>query len=179
LRILAYRTELQKDGVFLERFPNDDVDVPVMGQIINNGLIALEYLLDIGLPEEQGDTLRVFWDMDASLAPIFRLLNVEILKQLQKEKRAAVGKFSLFYMPEKVFTIRSGKNASSYYNLRQYALKEDDDLSGGVIETYYYAKMVYTAFKTLGMTPTKLSSPVAVFTDCFLDHMDLPSIKNG
>lgn len=176
---MAYRTELQKDGVFLEKFPNDDANAPIGGVVVKDPLTALEYLLDVTLPEEEGDTLKVFWDLDASIAPILRLINIESLKVLHKTKRVQVGKFGLFYMPEKLFSVRSGKYQSSYYNLKQYALKDEDDFSQDVMGCCFYARVVYDAFKKLGMTPKKLSSPVAVFTDCVLDHLDLPSVKDG
>lgn len=121
------------------------------------------------------NTLRVFWDLDSSVAPILKLLGEKRCRKLYETNKCYYAPFSLFYILGKVFSIRhvSHKDTANFYDLKQFfpdseAIENPDHIASA-------GEMLLSALREMGLRPTKLTSPVAIYEECVLNHLNLPT----
>jgi hypothetical protein len=130
------------------------------------------------LLEPYDQCMKVVWDLDAAIAPVLKLFGEKACHKLLKEKRATCYPYKLFYVPDKVFWAEHipTKTQSSFYQLLQFAPDKIEpqtigELAGLGIE-------LVEALKSMGMNPKKLSSPIAVYEESIMKHLNLPTIKD-
>lgn len=166
MRIVAYRTSSRNGKVLLEESGGQFI-------ISNNPEDLLSFLAE---PYE--DTIKVCWNLDATVSLILPLLSKGVCRKLQSVARAWYTPFSLFYVPSKVFSATHAptKNNASLYELQQYfpELGTIDDPEELVS---LGQKLLYELDK-MGLRPSKLTSPVKIYDDCLMSKMDLPELKD-
>jgi hypothetical protein len=166
MRIVAYQSSTREDKVLLGE---------------SGGQFTLSKDIDelFGfLLEDFGElVIQVCWDLDSTVSIILRLLGEEKCCRLRKEKRLFIPPFHLFYIPDKIFSVKHipTRRKMSLYGLRQYY--PDLDVNN-VEEVQMLGKKLLGELKKMGMTPTKLTSPVAIYEECVLSKLDLPGVKD-
>jgi hypothetical protein len=129
------------------------------------------------LLEDYGDCLKICWDLDATVAPLLRLLGKTACKALKSTKKWHEGAFQVFYVVGKVFSVSHVSGAKmNLYGLEQYYPDlEEPDVEGlqalGMKLLRELAKMGFPS-------PTKLTSPVAIYEEAILSKLDLPKITD-
>lgn len=172
MRIIAYRTLTNNGKVQLLEStgeaikPTDDFNV------------LLGFLLE---PYEK--SIRICWELDATVAPILKLLGEERCGRLHRTHKCRISPAEgIFYVPGKVFSVDgiikvdnlNYKAKSSLYDLAQYypELDEPEDL----IEVQQLGEKLMYELKKMGLQPSKLTSPVAIYEECVMRRLDLPTV---
>lgn len=164
MRIVAYKTSTRNGKVLLEESTGEFV----LGNEIDK--------LFSFLVEPYNQCIKVCWDLDATVSVFLRLLGVAACRKLRGTKRHHQSPFNLFYIPEKVFSVSHVSGArANLYGLEQYFpdLGEPD-----VKEVQLLGMKLLDELKKMGLRPTKLTSPVAVYEECVLSKMNLPKAKD-
>lgn len=154
--------------------------------ISDNAVLLLSYLAQ----HQQKGYFFITWDLTTFLAPIFRLLPPDVVNKLNSGERAIWPPFRLFYsvFKGKFFGINFKErihNHDNFYNETTY------DINIYELKTFFpgepqpqsvddVAKKGYQLLKTLadmGMQPTKLTSPAAIYEETMLRRMPIPNIN--
>lgn len=164
MRIVAYKTSTQDGQVFLQESTGEN--------ILSSNLDALfSFLLE---PYE--NCLKVCWSLDTTVSSLLRLLGRTACKALRTQKRWHEPPFDVFYIPDKIFSVShvSGQRCN-LYGLEQYwpdleepSLEEVQALGMGLLKELH----------KMGLHPTKLTSPVAIYEESILSKLDLPKLKD-
>ena len=129
------------------------------------------------LLEEYDDSmLKVCWDLDATLAPLLKLLGENNCRTLYTTKKLNLPPVSLFYIPGKVFCVNRGRTQSNLYGIEQYfrGIEEPEEIEG----VYALGRYLWEELKAMGMRPTKLTSPAAIYEQCVLRFANKPGVKD-
>lgn len=139
-------------------------------------ILACEIHIGNGLESElerlgslANSSLKVFWDLDSSIAPLLKLMGYEKCKQLYETKKCKYDKFELFYIPSKVFSI----GWTNFYDVEQYFL--DNVRPESLEETQELANRLSEALHKMGFKPSKLTSPIAIYEEQVMRCLVLPS----
>jgi len=133
------------------------------------------------LLEPYGTALKVVWDLDDFTAPLFKLCGSKVCEGLAGSTHKAFilpDRIKLFYIPRKVLTIRYGTYSSSIYHLGRYFPVGEVVIPETPDDVEAYGNAVIEAFAELGMMPTTLTSPIAVYKNSLMGHYALPKIKD-
>jgi len=168
MRIIAYRTQTVDDKVLIEEGTEDSRHSNDLRQL-------LAFLLE---PFEERH-IKVCWELDVMLAPILKLLGKALCVKLHENHQCRwMGMFDLFYIPGKVFNVTyiPRKDKTSLYELAQFfpELDEPEDLA----EVQMLGDKLMLELKMMGLEPSKLTSPVAVYEECVMRSLDLPKLSN-
>lgn len=122
------------------------------------------------------ETIRCCWDMDEFIAPLLRLLPVDILDRLSKfDDGLSYQGHELYYLPGRMF--RVGK--SRFYGVRDFWGAPTDD-KPGVEAVQRMVGELLTALNNVGISnPRKLTSPPAVFEDSELGKNVYAGLPRG
>lgn len=164
MRIVAYKTSNRDGKVLLQESGNQ--------QIVSGDPEELfSFLL-----EDYSPCIKVCWDLDGTVALILRLLGESVCRKLRETKRTSYGAFRLFYVPEKVFSVNHPASKMSLYGIEQYypELSEEQDVE----MVQKFGENLLKELKKMGMEPTKLTSPIAIYDECVMSKMDLPGVKD-
>jgi len=172
MRIIAYKTLVNNGKVQLLEStgeatkPTDDFNE------------LLSFLLE---PYER--TIRIAWELDATVAPILKLLGEERCGRLHRTHKCRLSPTeSIFYVPGKVFSVdgvimidgKYYKTKSSLYDLQQYYPELDEPEN--LIEVQQLGEKLMYELKKMGLQPSKLTSPVAIYEECMMRRLDLPTV---
>lgn len=121
------------------------------------------------------DTLRVCWDLDATVAPILRMLGSKKCTQLHNTHNCIHENFHLFYIPNKVFSSmhRDNHQKASLYGLQQYF--PDKEEPKNIEEVATLGNKLLEALAKMNLYPSKLSSPIAIWEERVMSHLNLPT----
>ena len=172
MRIIAYRTLTNNDKVQLLESTEEE------SKFTDDFNVLLGFLLE---PYEK--TIRVCWELDATVAPILKLLGEQRCGRLHRTHKCRLSPTeSIFYVPNKVFSIdgviivdgKYYKAKSSLYDLQQYypELDEPEELT----EVQALGEKLMYELKKMGLVPSKLTSPVAIYEECVMRRLDLPTV---
>lgn len=166
MRIIAYRTSSIGKDVLIQESTEEAVSSRDLDRLF--GFMV----------EPFKDTLRVCWNLDTTVSVLLRLLTKEQCDTLRSTKKLYIAPYSLFYVREKVFIVKhipSG-NKCHLYNLQQYfpELPEPEDIQ----EVQMLGEKLLYELGKMGMKPTKLTSPVAIYDECIMSKLDLPQLKD-
>jgi len=132
---------------------------------------VLQYLM------EASKALNTCWDLDAEIAPLLKLLGEEKCKKLAETNKCFSRPFTVFYIPSKLLSISPvySKEQFNLYQLKQYFPdeKEPGELAGIKAK----GNQVLEVLAGMGIYPEKLTSPVAIYEQSVMGHLDLSSIK--
>lgn len=128
------------------------------------------------IAEEGSKYLQVCWDLDTTLAPIFRLLGVENCKKLAETKGLYYPPYNLFYVPSKIFHVKripSPHFEAFLYHLAQYYpdLEEPEKVE----DIQMLGVKLLQELDKMGLRVTKLTSPVAIYEKAVMRDLDLPT----
>ena len=174
MRIIAYRTLTNNGKVQLLEStreatkPTDDFS-DLLGALLE--------------PYERA--IRICWELDATVAPILKLLGEERCGRLHRTHKCKLSpNEGIFYVPGKVFSVDgiirvdnlNYKAKSNLYDLQQYypELDEPEELA----EVQALGEKLMYELKKMGLVPSKLTSPVAVYEECMMRRLDLPSVAD-
>ncbi len=140
-------------------------------EIADNLDHALEILT---LPYEE-QVLRICWNLDATIAPLLRLLGKELCKKLHRTNKSFCRPYSIFYISDKLFSIKRipSKEKMNFYSLEQYF--PDYNEPENAQEIARLGEKLLTALNKMGLYPTKLTSPVAIWEQSIMNHLNLPT----
>lgn len=175
MRIVAYQTQIvDKKLVILES----------TGEKLYTDLISDAFMF---LLEPQGNSywppqydrcIRVCWELDATVAPILKGLGEDRCKKLNKTHKCYLAPFNIFYVPGKIFSVSHipSHYKVNLYDLAQYypELEEPDSLT----EVQMLGEKLLFELRKMGLEPTKLTSPVAIYEQCILSNLDLPRVAD-
>lgn len=121
-------------------------------------------------------TIRVVWELDATIAPILRLLPPEILDRLSKfDENLEYDGNELYYLASRM--VRCGK--SRYYAIRDFWGSLTDN-KPDLKETQKRAEELIDTLAKIGLpNPRKLTSPIAVFEDSEYGHKLYGELPKG
>jgi len=174
VRIIAYRTLTLNGKVQLLESTGEAT------KLTDDFNMLLGFLLE---PYEK--TIRVCWELDATVAPILKLLGEERCGKLHRTHKCRLSPAeSIFYVPGKVFSVdgvimvdgKCYKAKSSLYDLQQYypELDEPEELT----EVQALGEKLMYELKKMGLKPSKLTSPVAIYEECVMQYLDLPKVSD-
>lgn len=163
IKLIAYTVETLGNDILIRDSEGESIKSDNVNDLIN--------FLNEPFPEYLA--IKVFWDLDTSLAPILRRLGISACRQIAGDTHTYK---NLFYIPSKLFRIDKDGHLSFFYHLSQYypddPEPDDPDIVCGL------AQNVIDAFKAMGLNPKKLTSPVAIYESEVLSHMHIPTIMN-
>lgn len=131
------------------------------------------------LLEPYPNTLKVVWDLDDFATPLLRLCGVKACQELVGSKHKTFlmpHRIKLFYIPRKILTIRYGSYSAHIYNLARFFPTEEVEVPITPEDVEGYGNAVIDAFAGLGMMPTTLTSPIAVYKNSLMGHYALPKM---
>lgn len=166
MRIIAYQTSIKSDKVLLEESTGEFV-------LTNNLEEIFSFLL-----EEYDDTIRICWELDITVALIIKLLPRDKALKLRETHKCYLPPFNMFYVPGKVLSIGHipSHTRMSLYEVAQYfpELPGLDNIS----EVQMLGVKLMYELDEMNLHPTKLTSPVAIYEECMLSKMDLPTVAD-
>lgn len=164
MKIIAYVNRIEDSQVYLEESTGEKCRTT-----------RLDWLLDFLLGSFDGAHMKVCWNLDGFVAPLLRLLGKDACRELvDSDHKVFVRPYSLFYIPGKVFSVRRGRYQATLYGIDQYFPDYEEPseaLTLGALADYLMAQL-----RRMGLQPQKLTSPVAIYEDSLLKHMDVPTI---
>jgi len=172
VRIIAYKTLTNNSKVQLLE-STGEVTIPTVDYNV-----LLSFLLE---PYEK--SIRVAWDLDATVAPLLKLLGKERCGRLHRTHKCRLSSTeSIFYVPGKVFSVdgvimvdgKYYKAKSSLYDLQQYYPELDEPEN--LVEVQQLGEKLMYELKKMGLVPGKLTSPVAIYEECVMRRLDLPTV---
>jgi hypothetical protein len=174
MRIIAYRTLTNNSKVqLLESTGETTKSTDDFNEL-------LSFLLE---PYEK--SLRICWGLDATIAPILKLLGAERCGRLHRTHKCRLSPTeSIFYVPGKVFSVdgiimvdgKYYKAKSSLYDLQQYYPELDEPKE--LVEVQALGEKLMHELKKMGLAPSKLTSPVAIYEECVMRRLDLPTVSD-
>jgi hypothetical protein len=136
------------------------------------------------------DCIKIVWSMEDFLAPITNLLPQEVVKKLNNGERVRFGDFKLFYgvgkgavfgVDWKVLEHEQGnfysqdKYESNIYELKYYF---PDEVPANLEEVQTKGQFLIDTLHSMGMNPTKLTSPAAIYDQCILRNTDVYTVAD-
>lgn len=170
MRVVAYRTSNPNNTVVLEESTGESV---VSRNILDHFFFLVEEFED-----KAQDCMKVCWNVDGTVSLFLRLLGVPHCQKLRDTNRCHVAPFNVFYVPDKVFSVTHipTRAKANLYGIQQYfvELGEPEHL----MEVRLLTEKLLEELRKMGMTPTKLTSPVAIYEECVMQTLDLPKLKD-
>lgn len=167
LRLVGYTSTIIDEQVFLQNSEEDSL-------LSNNPQELLEFIgenytdLEREIPYRE---MKVAFDLDQFVAPILRQLPMSRIRELASPTHQSD---NIFYIPSKLFSLEVNKHKSYIYHLAQYY--EDLEPPTDPMAVAALGADIVDAYKQMGLSPYKLTSPVAVYESEILDHMQIPTI---
>jgi len=125
--------------------------------------------------------LKATWNLDQFVAPLLKLIGQSACKKLASSNhKVQIGNFTLFYIPKKLFSIKLWEGNDNYeatlYDISQYYPNHNDQ---DAISIAAAGSVVISSLEKIGVyDPVKLTSPVAIYQNMILDHMDIPTLAD-
>lgn len=164
-KIVGYKIESIGDEVRISDSEGESVQSSDVNRLL--------FFLNEPYTDEVYFAIKVLWDLDEGLSPILKMLGVAACKQLASPEHEYRG---LFYIPSKVFRIDADGHMSFFYHLSQYYI--DDPEPETAEEIASLGIDVLQAYRSMGFNPKKFTSPVAIYKEEVLSHMQIPTVQN-
>lgn len=146
----------------------------------------LDWLLD----DSPGEEPKVFYDLDAAVAALARLIGIDKheAEKLSRKKKLYMRPYRLTYFPNRFFSIDEGfgpghpfvnfSNAGQYADTQFEADTSPEYAVGKAREAARVGEAVALAFTRLGLPATSLTSPISAFEKTYLGKLNLPTIDD-
>lgn len=175
MQIIAYRTQIKKGIVLLQESTGEKCQSAKLTDLF-------AFLLEPQAPSDWGPQydrcIRVTWELDVFVSPLLKLLGAVKCRRIHQTHKGYLAPFNVFYIPGKVFSVSHipTKARASVYELAQYYPELDEPQA--LEEVQMLGEYLLQQLKRMGLEPTKLTSPVAVYEECVLDYLDLPKLED-
>ncbi len=141
--------------------------------------------------EPYDDALKIVWDMGDFLKPVFELLPDEVVKKLNNGESARFKNFKLFYgvgkgrmfgvtyknrVPLKGNFYKEEVFEYNIYEIKIYFPNGEPPINITDVRDRGYH--LVSVLKSMGITPSKLTSPAAIYEEAVLKRMPMPTIFN-
>lgn len=129
-----------------------------------------DMLIDLNKLHSQANyKLNILWNLDADIAPLLQQLGAEACMRLHENKICDFNGFRLYYQPTYVF----GINYAKFYGIDRFF---PDEAEPETLEKLYNKGLeLIAALRVMGIVPLKLSSPIAIWEEAVMKHLDLPT----
>lgn len=119
------------------------------------------------------------WDLDEVVSHLIKRLSKDKCIELQKTAKTTYKDYRIFYIAGKLFslTFADSYKPRNIYHLEQYF--PNYEAPKNLQETLDMGNQLMQALKIMNMNSYKLSSPVAIYEDCVLNNMVLPTFKSS
>lgn len=172
MRIVAYKTSLNGDQVLIEESTGEQVKSDRLDTL-------LSFLLEqFDEKDEPVQTIKVCWNLNDTVAPILRLVGRERCQKLHDTHKCFCRPFNIFYIPDKVFLV---VHIPTRYKLDLYGIDQyypELNNSRTVEEVEYLGLTLLNELHKMNLYPSKLTSPVAIYEQCVMSHLDLPAVTD-
>ena len=124
----------------------------------------------------EGGVSRIFWDLDANLSVLLRLLPSSILERLAAfDEDLTYHEHQLYYLPERMFRV----GRSRFYGIKHF-WSTGEPTPSTLEEVQDKAEELVTTLTDCGMPDfTKLTSPIAIFEQTELGKETYANIPKG
>ncbi|MEE9302308.1 MAG: hypothetical protein V3U84_00850 [Thiotrichaceae bacterium] len=165
IKLVAYTTESIANEILIRDSEGEHIKSADVNQLL--GFLNEPY------SDRETFAIKVCWDLDETLAPVLRRLGISACRELAGPEHTYR---NLFYISSKVFAIHGKESQSYFYHLSQYYPDEPEPEDAETIAAM--AQNVMDAFHQMGLNPKKLTSPIAIYEQEVLSHMQIPTIMN-
>lgn len=175
MRIVAYSTEIIDSKILLSESTGDSIYTTSLEDI---GAFLLESYSGSYWQPQFDRCIRVCWNLNATVAPIIRLIGRDRATKLHETKKAHCPPFKLFYVPDKLFAIThipSGDRVT-LYGLDQYFPGYEEPVLLEHVKAF--GEKLMGELKKMNLEPDKLTSPIAIYEQCILKYLDLPQVND-
>jgi len=166
MKVIAYTTELDSSRLVITESPDAKCST-------SNPDTMLTFFLE---PYE--NSIKVCWDLNATVARLLRFIGKLNCTKLYQNKKCYIPPYELFYIPDKVFSIRHipTKVTCYLYGLDQYF--PDDIPPSNAQEIQWLGEYLLAELSKMGLEPTKLTSPVAIYEQCIMQNFRVPTVQD-
>lgn len=133
-----------------------------------------------GLIDSKAD-YNICWNLDSTVAPALKELTERQTEKLEETHKCYFAPYNIFYVPGTVFSANPLYRIPKLpflYGIDQYfptvKISSED-----LIEEYavrLYGIKLLKALNTMGLHPTKLTSPAGIYDECVLSKLNLPTV---
>lgn len=164
-KTISFTSELRPNGkVLITQYRQDEIESDSYDDL-------LKFLL-----EDWGTAIKICWDLDEFVAPLLRLIGKTPCLRLADNfhKCHLQGGFSLFYILGKMFSVHYGRYSTTIYSIKQYFPKSEAPETA--FDVSALGDYLLDTLHSMGLYPTKLTSPIGIFDECVMSHMTIPTI---
>jgi len=113
--------------------------------------------------------LNIVWDLDTEIIPILKWLGEAKCRELYEKNLCEINGHRIYYRATYVFSV----DYAHFYGINRYFPGEDkpESLEG----LHKKGCELLEALRVMGLEPTKLSSPIAIWEEYVMKHLDLPT----
>lgn len=146
----------------------------------------LDFLLEPFYDEDVPDkvVIKVTWDLDEFVAPIFRLLGRDKCQELAENQKVYYEKYLIFYIRKKIFSVSVSKGIFAQFSgLAEFFKDSDIDTTPTIEGDIQYIKTLgdklYESCVKMGFYPRRLTSAASILEECVLSHMFVPNTSES
>jgi len=177
MKIVGYHSKIANGKVLLQD-SSDEVPVLSTSLVKLFNFLLEPYDRDPNYKEQWGTyptVVRLTWNLDEFLAPILRLLGERHCRELAGTKETRWQDYRLFYIPQKVFSVKYGKYFAQYYSLAQY-YQDTVEPPIDAFEVRYLGKKLEEVLMRMNLKPQHWTSPAAILRECAFDGIVFPTV---
>ena len=166
MKIVAYETKLLPNKVAIYESTGDKVASKRLDELFS-------FLL-----EQYDNCIKVCWNLNETIAPLLKILGEKRCQNLHTAKKLHYPPFGIFYIPDKVFSVKHIPSRASLnlYGIDQYYPDIIDNPN--VDNVQGLGENLMHNLDRMGLQPTKLTSPIAIYQQCILSKLDLPKLSD-
>jgi hypothetical protein len=176
MKIIGYHSRIANDKVLLQDSSSEAVLSTDLEKLFN--FLLEPYDRDPNYREQWGRdpiVVRLTWNLDEFLAPILRLLGERHCRELAETKETRWQDYRLFYIPEKVFSVKYGRYFAQFYDLSQY-YQETIEPPVDAFEVKYLGNKLEEVLGRMNLKPSRWTSPASILGECVLEKMEVPTV---
>lgn len=170
MQTVAYKASVSRGKIKIEESGNDYIESAKLNEL---------FAFLIGDIEDDAiETICICWNLDNFTAVLLQIIEEGKCLKLSKTHKAYLPPFNIFYIPGKVLSVTHipSNKKQNFYHLEQYfpELEEPKDVE----ELKMLGDKLLYELGKMKLHPTKLTSPVAIYDECKLSQMDLPTAND-
>jgi len=163
MRIIAYTIEISDKKVLLTESTGEHIHSNDFEELTNF------------LMEQYEETIKICWNLNETIAPLLKLMGERTCKRLHENKRCYYAPYNLFYVPDKVLSVQHipTKDKFNLYGIDQYYPEIEQRM--GVEKIAQLGQYLLQELHKMGLYPDKLTSPITIYEQCILSHINMPT----
>jgi hypothetical protein len=173
MKIVAYTSKFNKGEVEIDESSSEHITSSDLSSLFN---FLLEDFSDI---ERNIKAIKIVWNIDEFAAPILRLLGEIKCRELATKRQTHYQHYLIFYIPGKILSLSLSKEVrSQLYGIEQY-FQEIPIPPDDVYSVKALGDKLMETLAVMNLYPTKLTSPASIYTECILEHANIPSMSEN